>query len=65
MEANQFKAPDWGKEDQYYELYVGCGNYQYVCKECQKKPFKEVMAKLGDEVYPAGGHKTLEELTQR
>ena len=60
VEENQF-----GKEDRYYELYVGMGSYQYVCKECQKKPFKEVMENLNDTVYPAGESETLEELRNK
>lgn len=49
--------------DQCYDLYVGLGNWQYVCAKCQEKPFKEVMKNLEKgKVYVAGTYKTLEEL---
>ncbi|GAI21438.1 unnamed protein product [marine sediment metagenome] len=31
---------------EYYVLYVGLGNEQFVCVKCQEKPFKEVMESL-------------------
>lgn len=49
--------------DACYVLYVGLGNYQYICDRCQKKSFKEVMKNLDKgKVYVSGTYKTMEEL---
>ena len=43
--------------NQCYELYVGLGNCQVVCINCQQKPFKDVMLSLDSnksKIYTSG-----------
>lgn len=46
-----------------YRMYVGMGSNDFICKECQKKPFIEVMENsLWSESYIGEPPKTLDQL---
>jgi len=49
--------------DSCYRLYVGMGSYDFICEECQAKPFIVVMEESWDsESYVGEPPKTLDQL---
>ena len=71
MNGQQVECSSCGKPvnpEQCYLLYAGMGWDQLICPECQKLPFKDVMAKLDvgkSYVQIDGTYMTLEELHER